>query len=225
MTKRVTTLPWIVVPAYNEERYLAQVLQKLSPYEGRVVVIDDGSQDQTATIARSFPVYTLRHRLNLGKGAALRTACEFVFNHQQAASVILIDGDDQHDPAELPLFEQALAAGNQVVFGIRSEPQDMPWLRLKMNRLGSFLTYLLFGTYILDIPSGYKAFTCQAYQKIAWNSTDYAVELEIAARTAHAKMPFHYVNIKTIYHDTTKGMTMLDVLSVVKHLVTLKATL
>lgn len=225
MSSAIESKTWIVIPAYNEEKYLKTVLQKVLKYTPNVIVIDDGSADGTTTVAQSFPVYSLKHKVNLGKGAALKTAVSFAFDQLFAEAIVMLDADDQHDPSELPLFFKSLANGNQIVFGIRQEPKNMPWLRLKINRLGSFLTFLLFGKYILDIPSGYKAMTKAGYQKVSWEANDYAVELEIAAKTAKAKLPYDYVTIKTIYHDTDKGMTVLDVFSVLRHLIKLKATL
>lgn len=216
---------WVVVPAYNEVAYLTRFLTKLLKYTQNVVVVDDGSVDNTMNAARKLGVLVLQHQTNLGKGAALRTGCRFAFEELQAQAVILMDGDDQHDPSDLPLFYEALAADHQVIFGIRQEPQNMPWLKLKINRLSSLITALLFGKYILDIPSGFKAFTREAFQQIKWEAADYAVELEIAAKTAKYQIPFTTVCIKTIYHDMNKGFSALNILSMVRHIIKLKLTL
>lgn len=216
---------WVVIPAYNEARYLPGVLKKVLTHIRHVVVVDDGSQDNTAQVAQETGVIVLQHRLNLGKGAALKTGCEYIFRQPQAQAIIMMDGDDQHDPSEIPLFILALNQSKQVVFGIRAEQRNMPWLKQKINRLSSYLTYLLFGEYVLDIPSGYKAFTKDAYQYLAWNATNYAVELEIVARMAKAKLAYTTVHIKTIYHDLDKGMTALDVLAIIRYLVVLRVTL
>jgi glycosyltransferase involved in cell wall biosynthesis len=212
---------WVVVPAFNEEVYIAKVLSKIRTYTKNIIVIDDGSIDQTANVAREIGICTLRQRLNTGKGAALRTGCDFAFNHCDAEAIVIMDADDQHEASELPNFFDKLIKGEQVVFGIRKEP-NMPWLRQKLNRLGSFVNYLFFGLYIFDIPSGYKAFSKKAYAQLRWLADDYAVELEIAARTAKNRLPFCYINIKTIYHDMNRGMTAFDVLSTVKYLVKLR---
>lgn len=216
---------WVVIPAYNEETYLARVLQKVLKLTPRVIVVDDGSKDSTTKVAQNWAAYTLTHRVNLGKGAALKTGCEFAFNHLGAKEIIVMDGDDQHDPAELPLFAAEFKKGEEVVFGIRQVDKDMPWLRAFSNRVASYLIVLFFGAYIPDIPSGYKAFTRTAYQHLQWDSVDYGVELEIAARTAKYKLPFSTVCIRTIYHDMNKGMTMLDVLRIIRYLLNWKLRL
>ncbi|MDQ3008208.1 MAG: glycosyltransferase family 2 protein [bacterium] len=222
------TLPtakiWVVLPAYNEEKYISTVLSKILKIHKQVVVIDDGSADETYAAAENFPIHLLRNRLNSGKGAALKTACEYAFYTLNAQAVIMMDADDQHDPTEIAHFIQALQT-NEVVFGVREQPITMPWLRRKVNRLGSVVTQLLFGKYIPDIPSGYKAFTKKAYEVISWDASDYSVELEIAARTAKSNLPFSTIYITTIYHDLNKGMTGLDLLAAVKHLFALKVRL
>ncbi len=216
---------WVVVPAYNEETYVRRVITKVLKYTSNVIVVDDGSSDKTTQEAQKIATYTLTHQINLGKGAALKTGCSFAFEQLKAKAVIILDADDQHDPAELPLFVKELKKGEQVVFGIRQVSTEMPWLRSLGNRLSSILVHLFFGRYIPDIPSGYKAFTRKAYQKIKWSAVDYAVELEIAARTARHRLPFSTVCIKTIYHDMNKGMTMLDVLRMAQHLVNWKLSI
>jgi len=216
---------WVVVPAFNEGKYLKTFLLKLKRFNPQFIVVDDGSRDNTISIAQKYAQYALRHRVNLGKGAALRTGCDFAFSDLQADAVVVMDGDDQHDPADLSLFTRALEAGSDVVFGIREESEGMPWLKLKLNRLSSFITSILFGAYILDIPSGYKAFTKKAYPQIQWQATNYAVELEITARTIKQRLPYTTVCIKTIYHDMNKGFSILNLFDMVLYLLKLKLAL
>lgn len=216
---------WVVVPAYNEEKYLEKFLIKLSRVTDKIVVVDDGSRDQTSQIAETLATYTLRHKVNLGKGAALRTGCDFAFEQLKAQAVVIMDGDDQHDVGDLPLFQKQLDLGQEVVLGVREEPEDMPWLKQKLSRLSSFITYLLFGRYILDIPSGYKAFTASAYPKLRWEANNYAVELEITARLIKSRIKYSTVCIQTIYHDMNKGFTVLDIFDMVVHLLKLRLIL
>lgn len=205
---------WVIIPGLNEEKYIATVLKKVLKQTKNIIVIDDGSTDLMAKVAKKYTTHVLSHVVNLGKGAALKTGCEYAFKKLGAGAVIFLDSDDQHDPAELPLFIQSLEKSD-AVFGIRSFNEKMPLSKIFINRLASAVIYFLFGKYIPDIPSGYKAFTRKAYNKISWDSTDYAVEIEIAARTAKYKLSFATIPIKTIYHDLDRGMTILDALSMI----------
>jgi len=149
----------------------------------------------------------------LGKGAALKTGCEYAFSNLQANGVIFFDADDQHDAQEIRLFTDALQ-DHDVVFGVRSFDAKMPLIRIMLNRLASVFLMLLFGAYIPDIPSGFKALSRRAYKKVVWHSTDYAVEMEIAARVAKYNIDYTTVPITTIYHKLDRGMTFIDTLYV-----------
>lgn len=216
---------WLIIPAYNEQQYLAKVLAKVKRITPYFVVVDDGSSDESAQIARRFTSHVLTHRINLGKGAALKTGCDYAFGYLDAQGVVFIDSDDQHDPAEVNLFYQALSNKAQVVFGERAMNSSMPLARIMGNRLASFLVMFLFGSYLPDIPSGFKALSKQAYEQVRWQASGYDVELEIAARVAKNRLAVTVVPISTIYHDFSRGMTLLDVVQVVVKLINLKVAL
>lgn len=210
---------WIVIPGYNEEKYIERVLKKVHQITPRVVFVDDGSTDKTVEIAKKHCKYVIAHSINLGKGAAMKTGCEYVFSHLDGEAVVFMDSDDQHDPNELTHFFTELKNGNHIVFGVRKfSTASMPLTRFLGNKIASAGVTVLFGSYIPDIPSGYKALTKKAYRRIRWNSTGYEVEMEIAVRTAKENIPFSVIEIETIYHDTDKGMTVLDGFLVLKHL-------
>ena len=214
MNQISTANTWIIIPGINEEKYIATVLKKVLKQTKNIIVVDDGSTDTMPELARKYTPHVLIHSVNLGKGAALKTGCEYAFNKLGAQAVIIMDADDQHDPEELPLFFKALTTSD-IVFGVRSFDTKMPLARIIGNRLASVAIYFLFGEYIPDIPSGYKAFTKKAYKKIVWDSTDYSVEMEIAAKTAKFKIKFMTIPIETIYHDFERGMTILDTIRMI----------
>lgn len=205
---------FVIVPAYNESKYIGIVLDKLLKFTKNVVVVDDGSTDATFKIASGKVAHVLHHELNLGKGASMKTGCEYVFKYLKADAVVFIDSDDQHDPKHLPIFFNMLRHGNNLVFGVRTFSNNMPFLKKFGNILASILIKIAFGVYIPDIPNGYKALTKNAYKKVIWDSADYGVEMEIAARTARNKLSYGIVTIDTIYHDYDRGMTTLDVLRI-----------
>ena len=203
----------VVVPGYNESRYISKVLHKISKFSKAIVYVDDGSNDRSARLARKFTKHVVRHPVNLGKGAAMKTGAEYAFDLLHASAVIFMDADDQHDPSEIHKFIQKIKR-NDVVFGVRNIGMNMPMLRYIGNKIASVSLNILFGGYIEDIPSGFKAITKKAYRKIVWNSTGYEVETEIAVRVLKEKLRFGVVEIKAIYHDTDKGMTILDAIHI-----------
>ena len=202
----------VIIPAYNEAKYITRVLRAVKKTNFRFVVIDDGSSDETAKLAQRHCDHVLVHRVNLGKGAALKTGCEYAFTKLNAQAVIFMDSDAQHNPAELHLFFEQLQAGAHVVFGVRAFDATMPWIKITSNRLASVAVKWLYGTYIPDIPSGYKAMTKWAYSRVKWNSRDYRVELEIAVNVAKRQLQFTTVPVQTIYLDLNRGFHLLDAL-------------
>jgi glycosyltransferase involved in cell wall biosynthesis len=205
---------FVIIPGFNEQTYLGKVLDKVTKLVGKkVIYVDDGSTDSSAKVASKYTSHVLVHETNLGKGAALLTGCEYAFHSLKADAVIFMDSDDQHDAEHLPEFI-ALLNKYDVVFGVRNLGANMPLLRFLGNKFASVLLNVLYGAYIADIPSGYKALTHKAFKKVKWKSSGYEVETEIAVRVAQHKIPFGIVEIKSIYHDTDKGMTLIDALHI-----------
>lgn len=200
----------IIIPAYNESRFIGKFLDKLLPVTKQAIVVDDGSSDDTCKIAMEKGIKCLTHIVNLGKGSALKTGCEYAFKRMGADAVIIMDGDDQHVVDDIKLFEKELKKGAQVVLGVRQMDAKMPLMRILGNKSMSILINLLFGHYIADIPSGFKGFTKQAYKEIAWHSSGYEVETEIAVRIAKSKLPYVEVPINTVYNGKDYGFNLLD---------------
>lgn len=218
MVQSITSKTWVIVPAYNEERYISKVLTRLRKITKNIIVVDDGSHDNSTKIAKKYTRHALKHSINIGKGAALKTGCIYAFEHLNAHSVIFLDADDQHDPELIPEFTRELQ-NHGAVFGVRSFDNNMPLMRIFLNRFASVLILFLFGRYIPDIPCGYKGLTKKTYERIDWRARDYAVEMEIAARVAQYNIPFSIITIPTVYHDLDRGMNILDTLTVITQLV------
>jgi glycosyltransferase involved in cell wall biosynthesis len=222
----------LVIPAYKEAGplipFLRALLKFVSP--SQLIVVNDGSSDQTAPlVATHFPaLHLLTHPVNLGKGAAMKTGADYAFTRLHARAVIFMDGDGQHHPADLPAFFTALIRHHApLVLGCRSLGPDssMPRLRIYGNKLTSALVKLLFGYFVPDILSGFKAMTKNTYQRLRWQSSDYGVELEIACQIARQRLQFTSVPITTIYHNLDRGMNALDVLKIIIQLVKFRINL
>lgn len=204
---------FVVIPAYNEASRIREVVRGVKKFCQNIIVVDDGSKDETEKVARKSQVTILRHRLNLGKGAAMKTGVEAAFL-LGAEKVVLLDADGQHNPAHLPVFIKALNSGYDVVFGCRDLSSGVPLVRLYGNKFGSFLISLVFGIYRSDLLCGFMAFTRETYKKIEWDSVRYGVETEIVARVGKNKLKYTEVPIETIYKDKYKGTTILDALGI-----------
>ncbi len=204
---------FVVIPGYNEQLYLERFLLKVDEFSKNVIFVDDGSSDKSAQIAAKFTSHVLVHEVNLGKGAAMLTGCLYAFRKLDADAVIFMDADDQHDPVHLPEFAKKLTK-DDVVFGVRNMGVNMPLTRFLGNKMASVILNLLFGAYIPDIPSGYKAISRKVFNQLEWKSNGYEVETEIAMKVAKQHIPFGTVEIRSIYHDRDKGLTLIDALHI-----------
>lgn len=205
---------FIITPAYNEAKYIGRFLDKLKSVTQNIVVVDDGSTDKTKSIVDDRGVICLTHMVNLGKGSALKTGCDYAFKKMDADAVIIMDGDDQHEVDDLQAFIKSLKKGSEIVLGVRSLDAKMPLMRVLGNKSMSILINLLFGHYLADIPSGFKAMTRRAYRELKWHSSGYEVETEIAVRIAKSKLTYVEIPISTIYHDKDYGFNLLDAVKI-----------
>lgn len=168
------------IPAYNEERSIADVVAASLPYAESVVVVDDGSTDLTPYRALGAGATVIRHTRNGGKGAAVAT----LFRHaveQQADLLVMIDGDGQHDPAQIPLVAAPCLAGvADVVVGSRylSQRSDVPLHRTLGQRAFNVMTALASGVPCSDSQSGFRAFSRRAVCAMRLAETSFSVESE-----------------------------------------------
>ena len=214
----------IVIPAHNEASRLSDLLRSLEPagqeFATRwVIVVDDGSTDDTVAAGRSAGAIVLRHRINLGKGAALLTGCEAA-RRLGADLMLLMDADGQHQAADIPRMLEPLLTGKaQVVIGVRRLAGQMPAPFRIGNRLLNATIRTLFGIKISDTQCGFRAFSSSVFPALRWEASDYAVESEMLIRMARARLAYVAVPIATVYHDRYKGTQPLDGLRILRQLV------
>ncbi len=208
-----------VVPAYNEEKHISQLLKKLKKYipKENIVVVDDGSRDKTYILARKNNVNVLRHIVNMGKGAALKTGCDFAIK-QNAKKIIAIDADLQHDPKEIPRFLRTLN-NTDIVFGYRKLDKKMPFILRFGNWFISKSVKLLYNINLRDTQCGYRAFTVDAYKKIRWRALDYSMESEMIANIGKKHLRYKEIPIETIYSDKYKGTTVIDGIKIIFNMI------
>ena len=199
---------WVVIPAYNEEKNIIKVIRETKNYVKKIVVVDDGSKDNTYDVAKKQKVIVLGHMTNLGKGAALKTGCDFAIK-QGAEKIVVLDADGQHEPKEIPRFLDALE-DKDIVFGYRKFSRNMPWVFRFGNKAINLITRILYGMNLRDTQCGYRAFTIDAYKKIRWNATDYSMESEMIAKAGRHHLKYAEIQIETIYGDKYKGTTAID---------------
>jgi glycosyltransferase involved in cell wall biosynthesis len=202
---------FVVIPAHNEEKRIDGVLEGVKKYISKdsIVVVDDGSEDNTFDIARKSGVVALRHEVNLGKGAALKTGCEAALL-LGADAVITMDADGQHSPDDLPKFIKKIQSGNDIVFGVRLLENGVPLVRALGNKIINLVTFLLFNFRVGDVWCGYRALTRKAYSVSKWSSSSYSVDVEMAVKACQKGLKLDRVFIDAIYYDQYKGANVID---------------
>ncbi|PIN75796.1 hypothetical protein COV17_03565 [Candidatus Woesearchaeota archaeon CG10_big_fil_rev_8_21_14_0_10_36_11] len=203
----------VIIPAYNEEKTLRNVIHAVKKYVQDIIIVDDGSHDTTEQIVQEENVIFLKHAVNLGKGAALKTGCDYAIT-QNVHNIIVMDADGQHDPEKIPEFIEKLNNVN-LVFGYRTLGTSMPFVLRFGNAFINKTTKILYGITVKDTQCGYRAFTAETYKKIRWNASDYSMESEMIARAGKHKVSYAQIPIQTIYADKYKGTTVLDGVSIV----------
>jgi len=150
-----------ITPCLNEEHAIAKVVRKLRPWVDLIIVVDDGSTDRTAEMAKKAGATVLRHKKNLGAGAAIRTGIQYALRKGYGICVVL-GGDDQDDPHEIPRLIRKLDEGYDFVQGSRrlkgGRTVDMPLFRRITTKGYSAFFSMLIGKRITDGTNGFRAF-------------------------------------------------------------------
>ncbi len=202
MTLRAAAL----VPAYQAAAHLGEVLTGLAalPEPLHVLVVDDGSRDATAQVARQFGAEVISFAANRGKGHALLAGFEAL---RAFDAVITLDADGQHPPACVPAFLAAAEAGADLVLGTREITPDMPPQRRFANRFSSAWCSRIAGQRIGDSQCGYRLYRREVLRRTPVRASRYEVETEMAVRAARLGFRIAEVPIPTVYGDETSHLS------------------
>jgi glycosyltransferase involved in cell wall biosynthesis len=196
----------ILIPAYNARNTLGSVLKKIEPLKTDVVVVDDGSSDETKRLALENRVQLLEHPLNLGKGAALRTGFRYILQRDYRV-VITLDADGQHDPGEIPfLLKIFQSVKPDILIASRAMEFDkMTFLRRFWNRLGVKAVSRLCHSDITDSQCGFRLIRTEALKAIDLSTSRFETELELLIKACKKGFSVLSVPINTPRVDGTKS--------------------
>jgi glycosyltransferase involved in cell wall biosynthesis len=206
----------VVIPAYNEAPAIGPVLVELCALGYRVIVVDDGSVDNTQEVALQYPVTLLHHATNLGQGAALQTGITFALQDSSIQTIITFDSDGQHNPAAIADLLAALEGGFDVALGSRFMPggqaQNIPWLKKMTLRLAIQITRRMTGLHLTDTHNGLRAFRRSAAAKIRIRQNGMAHASEILSEVALLDLRYCEVPVDIHYtaYSLHKGQSILN---------------
>ena len=193
----------VLVCAHNEAEHIEAVVRAaLEQAPCQVVVVDDGSTDQTAAIAGQAGAYVLRNPENLGKGASLRRGFELVCG-RDCDAVVVVDGDGQHDPREISRFFDTYRRTHiPILIGNRmADTSGMPFMRKSTNRFMSWVLNRLTKLYVADPPCGFRFYRADILPYIMSDEKGFAFEFDILIHAALRHIRVDSVRISTIYHS------------------------
>jgi glycosyltransferase involved in cell wall biosynthesis len=192
----------VLIPAYNASLTISELIEKTSEFvnKNNIVVIDDGSNDQTFELAQKAGAVVLKHQRNRGKGEALKTGFKYALEKNYDA-LLTIDADLQHDPSSIPnFFEKANENFNGILIGTRDiHLKEMPFARWLTNNLTSVILSILSDQTIRDSQSGYRLISTQVLKKVKLKAKKYDLESEILIKAGRKGFKIDAVPIKTIY--------------------------
>ena len=200
----------LLLPAYNESKTISRIISQARTYIESIIVIDDGSSDNTAQIAREQDVVVLQHEINRGKGMALRTGFEYALEHGYEI-IITMDSDGQHEPADIPRFLARLRQNNaDILIGVRIlEKEKMPVHRMLNNKLISKVGSWLCGQRIVDFQSGFRLIKSDILRSITLETVRYETESEFLIKAGRMGFRIDTLPIRTIYGNEISNVKPL----------------
>lgn len=218
----------VVIPAYNEGKVIKNVIKKArkefekTKYEIDIVLINDGSADNTADEAKKAGAKIINHILNSGAGGATATGLSFA-NQKKYDLAVTMDADGQHSPKDV-ISGIDFAIKNNIDLAIGSrliDSRGMSRVKVLGNKGLSFITYILFGVNVTDSQSGLRVYSRKALEQLRWKTSGYEFCSEMIWRANQLHLKIAEYPIEAIYTDYSraKGQNNWNAINIVKSLV------
>ncbi|MBI4980537.1 glycosyltransferase family 2 protein [Candidatus Woesearchaeota archaeon] len=195
---------WLVIPAFNEENKLKEVVSNLKRNGyARIVVVDDGSQDNTYQLAQKENVIVLNHLINRGQGAALKTGIDYALE-QGAEVIVTFDADGQHQPEDISILIQPILENKaDIVLGSRflTNNSNTPFIRRLFLKGGALLFNLFYGVKVTDSHNGLRALSRTAAEQIEITSDGPEHASEIIEEIGKKQLKYTEVPVTIKYTD------------------------
>lgn len=199
---------FVIIPCYNEASVIRKTVGEVLEKGYRVVIVDDCSKDNSKKQLAGLPVYYLRHRVNMGQGAALQTGIDFA-KKKGATYFVTFDADGQHDSNDIPGMIEFLEKENaDIVFGSRFLPgskTNVSRSRSFALNMGRYINYFVSGIMLSDSFNGLRLFSKQTADKIRITENRMAHPVEFLMLTAAKKLKYAEYPVSIHYSEYSKG--------------------
>lgn len=202
-----------VIPAYNEGERVGNVVREALQFVDTVIVVDDGSSDDTAKIAKKAGAMVYTHIENCGAGAATMTGIDAA-RALGAEVIVTLDADEQHNPEDIPALMKPIIAGEvDIAFANRfGQRNRIPFIRRLFNGIGNLITFAATGKWVSDSQCGFKVFGPRAVSQIDLRMSGYEFCTEIVRECAQHHWRIAQVPAKVLYSEYTlaKGQSFAN---------------
>jgi len=186
-----------VIPAFNEAETVGDIIQRTKPHVNKIIVVDDGSWDNTSSICQGKGAIVLKHLLNIGTGGAVMTGIKYVRQHFPESHVIVLDADGQHDPEDIPKF---LDIEGDIIIGTRLGCiEGLEFSKQALNKIASSICSLFAGIPIEDSESGFRFYRSHVVKEISCKNFDYGWASENIINLAKKGFKISFIPIKTVW--------------------------
>ncbi len=217
---------YVIVPAFNEQNVIKDIINNLLKDFSNVIVINDGSNDKTLETINDLDIKILNHEINLGVGAAVQTGFDYVSNIPDAKAVITFDADGQHlvDDA-VAMAKEILICDEGIIFGTRfpKHSKNIPMVKRIVLKLIAKITDLVTGVSLSDAHNGLKAYKVSIIKELELQFSSYSYESELITQVAKKKIDYKEMStdIKYTSYSIKKGQKLLNGLLIIEDLLKL----
>lgn len=192
----------ILLPVFNESQVIYSVIKSIQKAGWKnILVVDDGSTDDTYHEVKKTGAIILRHIINRGKGAAVKTGLEAA-KKMGSEVVVTLDSDGQHNPKDIKKMVEQIKKGSDVVLGIRDfKKRHIPRYKVLVNYLGNILTWMFYGLWVKDSQSGFRVYNKKAFNLIRINNDRYEFETEIVREIVRNNLKWTEKIVDVRYSD------------------------
>jgi len=214
----------VLIPAFNAAKTIEPLIEQIKLFSSNIIVVNDGSSDDTALIIKNLNVVLISHAKNKGKGESLKSGFDYILKNTCFEYIMIMDSDAQHDPRFIPDFlKMACKHEPDIIIGNRmTSTRNMPLVRKLTNKTMSFIVSSIAKQNIPDSQCGYRFLKRRVLEQIKIETSKYDMESEILFKAAKKHFKISSVKISTVYKDQKSSINpFIDTFRFVRLLINL----